>query len=100
MALNAPTSPEILRPRAFAGRGAEGMKKEIPAVLGLDETTKTTMNRTLLAVIACIAIFLVYTFVARSIGWKYGEGIIPTLIPLVAIIFTWRAVRGGGSGQG
>ena len=36
MALNFPyLSPNPLRPRAFGGKGAEGMKKEIPAVVAV-----------------------------------------------------------------
>ena len=55
------------------------------------------MNRTLLAIVACIAILIAYGVIGAAIGWKHGGGLIPTLILWAALSATWRGIRSGGS---
>jgi hypothetical protein len=55
------------------------------------------MNRTLLAIVACLAIFIAYACIGAALGWKHGGGMIPTLILLAALSATWKGIRSGGS---
>ena len=55
------------------------------------------MKRTLLAFVACLAIFVAYVGIGEALGWKHGGGMIPTLILLAALSATWKGIRGSGS---
>jgi hypothetical protein len=55
------------------------------------------MNRTLLAVVACFAIFIAYACIGAAIGWKHGGGMIPMLILMAALSATRKGIRSGGS---
>lgn len=56
-----------------------------------------SMNRTFLAIIACIGIFLLHTLISVALGWRHGGGLIPMLVLWGLMVFTWRLIRAGGS---
>jgi hypothetical protein len=46
-----------------------------------------------LAILACFALFVVYTVVGAAVfGWKHGGGTIPMLILLAAMGAIWRGI--------
>lgn len=52
-----------------------------------------------LALAACFGILVLYAVIAGFLGWKHGGGVIPTLILVVALVGTWRAVTKKGEGS-
>jgi hypothetical protein len=49
-----------------------------------------------LALAACIGIYVVYVAINITMGWKHGGGAIPYLILVCAWFFTWRAITKKG----
>ncbi|MCF8131364.1 MAG: hypothetical protein K9N10_22875 [Deltaproteobacteria bacterium] len=52
-----------------------------------------------LAVIACIGIFLLYITVSVFLGWRHGGGIIPTLILFTSVGAVWAVITGKAKSQ-
>lgn len=53
--------------------------------------------KTLLAVLACAALVILYAVLGAFLGWKHGGGAIPILILIAAIVGLWKAInRTGG----
>ena len=50
--------------------------------------------RTILALLACFGIFMIFAFIMGALGSKHGGGIIPMLIMFALIGFTWRSITG------
>ena len=44
------------------------------------------------AILACFALFIVYTMVGLMMGWRHGGGIIPMLIFFAACSFIWKKI--------
>ena len=45
-----------------------------------------------LAILACVAICIIYVVIGAGLGWKHGGGVIPMLILFAAIGATWRGI--------
>ncbi len=45
-----------------------------------------------LAILACIVIFIAYVIIGAALGWRHGGGLIPVMILFAAIGATWRAI--------
>lgn len=54
--------------------------------------TKTTSY--IVAVLACIGIFIIYAVIGALLGWKHGGGILPMIILFGAITATWKGIIG------
>ena len=48
--------------------------------------------RILLALIACFGVYMLYVIIGVALGWKRGGGMIPVLVMLVCMGYTWRAI--------
>lgn len=46
-----------------------------------------------LAILACVGLFILNAVIGAAVfGWKHGGGVIPMLILLAAMGWTWRAI--------
>ena len=45
-----------------------------------------------LAISACVGIFITYAIIGAALGWRHGGGLIPMLILFAAIGATWRKI--------
>ncbi len=50
--------------------------------------------RILLALIACFGVYMLYVIIGVALGWKRGGGMIPVLVMLACMGYTWRAITG------
>ncbi len=50
--------------------------------------------RILLALIACLGIYMLYVIIGVALGWKRGGGMIPVLVMLACMGYAWRAITG------
>lgn len=52
-------------------------------------------NRTIVAVVVCLLIFMAYVLIGAALGWKHGGGMIPMLILLMSLRAAWKGIAGG-----
>lgn len=50
----------------------------------------------LLAFSVCLIELIIFVIIAALLGWKNGGGIIPIMIILSIIAFTWKTITGAG----
>lgn len=48
----------------------------------------------LIAILACVGILIIYSFIGVWLGWKHGGGIIPMIILFGVISATWKGITG------
>jgi hypothetical protein len=54
----------------------------------------------ILAILACVGLFIAYGILGELLGWRHGGGVIPILVLLAALTATWRAITKTRSQQG
>jgi len=48
----------------------------------------------IVALLACVGIFLIYAVIGALLGWKHGGGVLPMIILFGAITATWKGIIG------